>query len=220
MNTPQQQPPPEDMEYAPRGPMRLTRDEIVRRTVIDVRSADIKSKLRSDQCRALRVNAEKFADRLEDLDPMTQEIVIGLTARRGGIPDGAMLDGFIDEARMVSEAFRVPQGPWLDQYGRDQGERPPRLMELMRALMVRTRSQMDPKTRLAAPGCRTLRDRCHKLAEALLEYEPEIQDVVVEFCVRGGIAEGSQLASHIDQARLLVNALHETYPPPLPPPHQ
>jgi len=196
--------------------MRLTRDEIVRRTVIDVRSADIKSKLRSDQCRALRVNAEKFADRIEDLDPMSQEIVIGLTARRGTIPDGAMLDGFIDEARMTSEAFRLPHGPWLDGYGRDQGERPPRMMELMRTLMVRSRSQMDPKTRLAAPGCRTLRDRCHRLAEALLEYEPEIQDVVVEFCVRGGIAEGSQLASHIDQARLLIHALHETYPPAQP----
>ena len=218
MNIPQQQQ-PEEGEYAPQGPTRLTRDEIVRRTVIDVRSADIKSKLRSDQCRALRISAEKLADRIEDMDPMSQEIVIGLTAHRGGIPDGAMLDGFIDEARMVSEAFRVPQGPWLDSYGRDQGERPPRLMALMRTLMVRTRCQMDPKTRLAAPGCKTLRDRCHKLAESLLEYDPEVQDVVVAFCVRGGLAEGSQLATHIDQARLLVAALNETYPPPLPPPH-
>jgi hypothetical protein len=218
-NLPQQQLPPDGVEYAPRGPMRLTRDDIVRRTVIDVRSADIKSKLRSDQCRAMRINAEKLADRIEDLDRMTQEIVIGMTAHRGGIPEGAMLDGYIDEASRVSEAFRAPQGPWLDQYGRDQGERPSRLIELMWALMVRTRSQMDPKTRLAAPGCKTLRDRCHKLAESLLEYEPEIQDAVVAFCVRGGIAEGSQLASHIDQARLLINALHETYPPPLPPAH-
>jgi hypothetical protein len=213
MNTQQQF--PAGAEPVVRGPMKLTRDAIVRRTVVNVRSADIKSKLRSDQCRALRVSAEKLADRIEDLDPMAQELVIGMTSHLGGIPDGARLDGFIDEALMMSEAFRLPQGPWVDQYGRDRGERTPRMMELMRALMVRSRSQMDPKTRLAAPGCRTLRDRCHKLAEALLDYEPEIQDVVVEFCVHGGLAEGGQLSTHIDQARLLLSALHEPIPLPL-----
>jgi len=199
---------------------KLTHAEIVHRAVVDVRSADLKSKLRSDQCRALRANAERFAERVADLDAVTQQIVIGMAAHRGGIPDGALLDGYIDEARMVSEVLRVPLGPWHDAYGRDQGERPARMIEMMRELMVRTRCQMDPKTRMAAAGCKALRDRCHKLAESIIDLDVELQDMILAFCVRGGIAEGSQLQTYIDQARLLIAALHESYPPPLPASHQ
>lgn len=202
------------------GPARLSREEIVRRTVIEVRCADHKSRLRSDQCRALRANAEKLADRIEKMDPVIQHIVIGMTAQRGGVPDGAMLDGFVDEARLVSQTLRAPLGPWNDGYGRDRGERPPRLLELIRELMVRSRIQMDPKTRLGATGCKALRERCHKLAESILDLDTEVQDVVLAFCMRGGVAEGSQLQTYIDQARLLVLALHETFPPPLAPTHQ
>jgi hypothetical protein len=198
----------------------MTRDEIVRRAVIDIRSADPNGKLRSDQCRALRTRAEKLADRIENMNEVMQRIVIGLSVQRGGIPEGAMLDGFIDEARMVSDALNAPLGPWNDVYGRDQGQRPARMMEIVRDLMVRTRAQMDPKTRMAAAGCKSLRDRCHKLAESILDLDAETQEVVIAFCVRGGIADGSQLQTYIDQARLVVNALHETFPPPLPPLHQ
>ena len=219
-NTQPQQPQGPESEPTTRSPAKMTHDEIVRRMAVDVRCADHKSRLRSDQCRALRASAEKVAERIESLDWVSQQVVIGLTAQRGGIPDGAMLDGFIDEARLVSQTLRAPLGPWRDSYGRDQGERPPRMAELVRTLMVRSRCQMDPKTRLAAPGCNSLRDRCQKLAESILDLDVEIQDVILEFCVRGGIADGGQLQTYIDQARLLVQSLHETFPPPLPPPHQ
>ena len=197
---------------------RMTREEIVHRAVIEVRSADHKSRLRSDQCRALRTSAEKLADRIEKYDGVVQQVVIGMTARRGGLPDGAMLDSFIDEARLVASTLREPLGPWTDTYGRDQGERPARMMELVRDLMVRSRVQMDPKTRMVSSGCRSLRDKCLRVAEAILDLDVQVQDVVVAFCARAGLADGSQLQTYVDQSRLVVDALRETFPPPMPPP--
>jgi hypothetical protein len=69
---------------------------------------------------------------------------------------------------------------------------------------------------MAAASCRALRDRCLRLAESIMDLEPEVQQVVLAFCVRGGIAEGSQLQTYIDQSRLLVDVLNETFPPPIP----
>jgi hypothetical protein len=198
----------------------LTRDQIVRQTVIDVRSTDPKSKLRSDQCRSLRQSAERLADRLAGLDEVTQRIVIGLCTQRRMVADGAMLDGFVDEARMVSEALHAQHAPWRDTYGRDLGQRPERMLWIMKELVVRSRCQMDPKTRMAPSGCKGLRDRAEALAQSILDLDDETQEVVMGFCVRGGMADGSQLQGYIDQAKLLITALHEPFPPPLPPPQR
>jgi len=201
---------------AQHSPAKMTREEIVRRTVIDVRSADHKSRLRSDQCRALRQSADVLAAAIEKLDLVTQQVVIGMTARRGMIPDGAMLDGFIDEARLVSSTLRGSLGPWTDEYGRDQGERPARVLEIVSDLMIRSRCQMDPKVRMASSACRGLRDKCLRLAEAIMDLDADVQEVVLAFCSHGGIADGAQLQTYIDQARLVVDVLREPFPPPVP----
>jgi hypothetical protein len=197
----------------------LTRAQIIERSVIDVRSMDPKSKLRSDQCSKLRAEAERLADRIGSMDQVTQLIVIGLCAQHKRIAEGAVLDGFIDEAKLVSKSLSAPIGPWRDGYGRDRGARPERMLELVQHLMVQTRCQMDPRTKLTDASCKTLRDRCHSMVESILDLEPDVQDVVIAFCVRGGIGEGSHLQTYIDQARLVIDSLKEPFPPPRPPTH-
>lgn len=196
-------------------PSMMTRDIIVREIVIAVRTMDHKSKLRSDQCRNLRQQAERLADRIVAMDDVTQRIVVGLCSQRGIIADGAMLDQFVDEAKLVSEALSSAPPPWRDGYNRDLGERPPRMLEIIKELVVRTRVQMDARTRMAQISCKALRDRAEQLAQQILDLDHDTQEVVIGFCVHGGMADGSHLQSYVDQARLLVQALNEEYPPPM-----
>jgi len=196
-------------------PSMMTRDIIVREIVIAVRTMDHKSKLRSDQCRNLRQQAERLADKVVAMDDVTQRIVVGLCSQRGIIADGAMLDQFIDEAKLISQSLTDTPPPWRDGYGRDLGERPPRMQEIIKELVVRTRVRMDARTRMELASCKALRDRAEQLAQQILDLDHDTQEVIIGFCVYGGIADGSHLQSYVDQARLVVQALNEEYPPPM-----
>jgi len=187
----------------------MPRERIVTEVVVAVRAMDWKGKWRSDQCRNLREAAERLADKIAPLDEVTQRVIIGMCAHRQAIADGTLLEGFTDEAKMASQALSTARGPWVDQWKQDRGDRPTRLLEISKEMFIRARGTMDPKTRLSKEAYLKMRAQADGLAEAILEFDPEVQQVVMEMCVRGGIAHGNQLQQLVDQAKMLVDVMHE-----------
>jgi hypothetical protein len=187
----------------------MPREKIVQDVVIAVRAMDWKGKWRSDQCRKLREAAEQLAEKIAPLDEVTQRVIIGMCAHRQAVADGTLLEGFTDEAKMASQALSTARGPWVDQWKQDRGERPARLLEISKEMFIRARGTMDPKTRLSKEAYVNMRAQADGLAEAILGLDEDVQQVVMEMCVRGGIAHGSQLQQLVDQAKMLVDVLNE-----------
>ena len=187
----------------------MSKEQIVQEVVIGVRSVDWKGKWRSDQCRNLRAAADRMADQIVSLDEAAQRVIIGMCVHRQAVADGTLLEGFTDEAKLASQALATPRGPWVDQWKQDRGERPARLVEISKEMFIRARGTMDPKTRLSKEAYLQMRAKADGLAEAIMEHDPDVQQVVMEMCVRGGIAHGNQLQQLVDQAKMLVDVMRE-----------
>jgi hypothetical protein len=187
----------------------MPREKIVHEVVVAVRAVDWKGKWRSDQCRNLRDAAIRMAEKIAPLDEVTQRIIIGMCAHRQAVADGTLLEGFIDEAKVASQALSSARGPWIDQWKQDRGERPARLLDITKEMFIRSRGAMDPKTRLPKEAYVQIRARADGFAESIMELDPDVQALVMEMCVHGGIAHGNQLQQLVDQAKMAIDVLRE-----------